>query len=66
MVRSSDGCERCKSKNSSAHVYRCGKCGEIYCSECGKDTLFSGYVCPDCRTDDHTKFLGTGRYWEDR
>lgn len=63
MARSSNGCKNYGSEDAQS-VYRCDRCGEVYCSDCGDKTVFSGIQCPNCH-DTSAKFLGSGRYWED-
>lgn len=50
-------CPTCQN-SSSGTVYRCTKCGTIYCSSCKGFTMFSGPACPAC---DSTQYASVGK-----
>jgi|WetSurMetagenome_2_1015567.scaffolds.fasta_scaffold30277_3 hypothetical protein len=48
-----DECQRCGHKSSfmtTANIYECGNCGEIFCSSCKAHGR-----CPECGSEDFEK-----------
>ncbi len=52
-------CPRCGRKAKKAAfsnwfpVYTCRKCGEKYCSDCGRG---SGITCPECGSTEYSQY----------
>lgn len=56
------GCPYCKITRGSL-VFKCDNCGMIFCTKCGKATLFEPR-CPRCREDQEPIYLGTSESWK--
>jgi len=56
-----DRCPNC-GNTDEANIYRCNKCGKVFCSDCGKDSTSllkwmvgeGGGRCPACNSNDTT------------
>ena len=62
-----DRCPNCGNKGE-ANIYRCNKCGKVFCSDCGKTSLSlfnwlvgrGGGRCPVCNSDDNSHLGSIG------
>ena len=51
-------CPNCNNTRSGDGVYRCYKCGSIYCDACARTGLVHNY-CPKCQENSTGQKLGT-------
>ena len=45
-------CPNCNANDASWGIYKCNKCGKIFCSQCAVDGWSDDLrKCPECRSD---------------
>jgi Zn ribbon nucleic-acid-binding protein len=64
-------CPNCGNEDE-AHIYRCNKCGKVFCSDCGKTSTsvfnwlsgMGGGRCPSCDSNDVASLgsIGSGLF----